>query len=76
MNIHVEKVKLIEWITKIQDSNTIEKLLKIRNETSKDWWSELSDEFEKNEIELGLGDLEQDITIDHLEAKKLYEKYL
>jgi hypothetical protein len=34
MNIHAEKLKLIEWIAKVQDSKTIEKLLKIRNKNS------------------------------------------
>ncbi len=75
MNLHAEKIKLIEWITRIQDFKTIEKLLKIRNESPTDWWDELS-EFERKEIELGLKDLEDGNTIEHIEVKKLYEKYL
>ncbi|MCF8296267.1 MAG: hypothetical protein K9J13_01875 [Saprospiraceae bacterium] len=75
MNIHAEKLKLIEWIAKIQDFNTIEKLIKIRNKNPNDWWDELS-EFEKTEIQLGIDDIEQGNTIDHSEVKKLYEKYL
>lgn len=75
MNIQAEKLKLIEWIAKIQDSQTIEKLLRIRNENSYDWWDELSD-YEKKEIELGLEDIHQGKTVDHSEVKKLYEKYL
>ncbi|MFC2110950.1 hypothetical protein ACFLQ5_00705 [Bacteroidota bacterium] len=75
MNIHAEKIKLIEWITKIQDFSTIETLIKIRNKNPNDWWDELS-ELEKNEIQLGLNDIEKGDTIDHSEVKKLYEKYL
>jgi hypothetical protein len=75
MNIHAEKIKLIEWIARIQDFNTIEKLINIRNKEALDWWDDLS-EFERNEIELGLKDVEQGNTIKHSEAKKLYEKYL
>lgn len=75
MNIQAEKLKLIEWIAKVQDLNTIEKLLKVRNENPYDWWDELS-EYEKKEIELGIADIEQGKTVDHQEVKKLYEKYL
>ena len=49
MNIQAEKLKLIEWIAKVQDFKTIEKLLKIRNENSYDWWDELTD-YENKEI--------------------------
>ena len=75
MNIQAEKLKLIEWIAKVQDFKTIEKLLKIRNENSYDWWDELTD-YEKKEIELGLADIEQGNTVDHSAVKKIYEKYL
>jgi len=75
MNIHAEKLKLIEWIAKVQDFKTIEKLLKIRNENSYDWWDELTG-YEKTEIELGLADIDNGNTVDHPEVKKLYEKYL
>lgn len=75
MNIQAEKLKLIEWITKVQDFKTIEKVLKIQNEDSSDWWDELTD-FEKKEIELGLADIEQGNTVEHSEARKIYEKYL
>lgn len=75
MNIQAEKLKLIEWITKVQDFKTIEKVLKIRNEEPYDWWDDLTD-YEKKEIELGLADIEQGNTVDHSEVRKLYEKYL
>ena len=63
MNIHAEKLKLIEWITKI------------RNKNPNDLWDELS-ETEKNEIQLGINDIEQGNTVEHSEVKNLYEKYL
>ncbi len=73
MNIQAKKYKLIKWITNIQDSKLIDKLVKIADET--DWWDEIS-EPEKTSIEKGLKDLEEEKVIYHSEAKKIYEKYL
>ena len=75
MNTYVEKLKLIEWITKIQDSKVIEKLISVHKEYETDWWNEIS-EAEKQEIEIGLKDLDEGRTVDHSEVKKLYEKHL
>lgn len=75
MNTYIEKLKLIEWITKIQDSKVIEKLISVHKEYETDWWDEIS-ESERHEIELGLKDFEEGRTVDHSEVKKLYEKYL
>jgi len=73
MNIQAKKYKLIEWITNIQDSKLIDKLVKIANES--DWWDEIS-EAEKTSIEKGLKNLEEGKAVYHSEAKKVYEKYL
>ena len=77
MNIQAEKLNLIEWITKLNDSSVIEKLRKIRDEysKSKDWWDELTKE-EIESIERGLKDIEQGRVHSHETAKKLYEKFL
>ncbi|HHJ09917.1 MAG TPA: hypothetical protein ENK25_03390 [Bacteroidetes bacterium] len=73
MNIQSEKLKLIEWITRIQDSSIIDKLLKVKEEL--DWWNEISQD-EKDSIEKGLQDVKSGKTHQHADAKKLYEKYL
>lgn len=75
MNTNLEKLKLIEWITKIQDSKVIEKLISVHKEYETDWWNEIS-ETEKQEIEIGLKDFDEGRTVDHSEVKKLYEKHL
>jgi hypothetical protein len=75
MNTYVEKLKLIEWITKIQDSKVIEKLISIHKEYETDWWDEIS-ESERQEIEAGLKDFKEGRTVDHAEVRKLYEEYL
>ena len=73
MNIQSEKLKLIEWITRIQDNSIIEKLLKVKEES--DWWDEISQE-EKKSIEKGLQDVKDGKIHQHADVKKLYEKYL
>jgi hypothetical protein len=75
MNIQAEKLKLIAWITKVQDAKTIEKINQIHDEDACDWWDDLTD-YEKMEIELGLSDIEKGNTTDHSEVRKIYEKYL
>jgi len=75
MNIYAEKIKLIEWITQINDVVVLDKLLQFRSKNHADWWDELND-YEKDELNLGLKDLTEGNTIDHSEARKLYEKYL
>ncbi len=73
MNIQSEKLKLIEWITRVQDNAIIEKLLRVKEEA--DWWDEISIE-ERESIERGLSDIKKGKTHQHSSAKKLYEKYL
>jgi len=75
MNINVQKDRLIEWITQIEDTIVLEKLLEIQRTNQKDWWDDLS-EHEKNEIGLGLKDLEEGNIVEHSRARKLYERYL
>lgn len=75
MNVYAEKLKLIEWITQITDTGILDKLVEFQRKSQSDWWDGLSD-MEKNEIELGLKDLDDGNTVDHAEARKLYERYL
>ena len=77
MNIQAEKLGLIEWIAKLNDSKVIEKLKHIHDEYTKssDWWDELSVD-EKESIERGLADIEAGRVHSHETAKKIYEKYL
>jgi hypothetical protein len=77
MNIHIEKLGLIEWITGLNDLAIIEKLKKIQieNAQSSDWWDELSTN-EKESIERGMKDIEEGRVIPHETVRKKYEKYL
>ncbi len=77
MNIHIEKLDLIEWISKLNDISVIEKIKKIRMSyiQSADWGDTLTKE-EIESIEEGLKDLEEGRVHSHETAKTIYEKYL
>jgi len=77
MNIQAEKLGLIAWIARLNDSSVIEKLKRIYEENSQtsDWWNEISI-LEKESIEKGLKDIEEGNVHSHDTARKVYEKYL
>ena len=77
MNIQTEKLDLIEWISKLNDTSIIDKLRQVKEDysNSKDWW----DALEKEEIESinrGLKDFEEGRIHSHETARKIYEKYI
>jgi hypothetical protein len=77
MNIQAEKLGLIEWIARLNDSSVIEKIKRIHDDYSKsaDWWDEISIA-EKESIDRGLMDISNGKVHSHETAKKIYEKYL
>ena len=77
MNIQTEKLNLIEWISKLNDTTIIDKLRKLKDDysKSKDWWDTLKKE-EIDSINRGLKDFEEGRTHSHDTARKVYEKYL
>ena len=77
MNIQLEKLGLIEWIARLNDSRMIEKLKNLKEEyvDSKDWWDQLTKE-EIESINRGLKDIEEGRVHSHESARKAYEKYL
>jgi len=73
MRIETIKLELIEWLSRLEDNDTIE-YLKIVKDTrlgNKDWWDDLSEE-QKAGIERGLNDIDQGRTISHDEVKNKY----
>ena len=77
MNIQSEKLNLIEWISRLNDSSMIENLRTIMDNysKSKDWYDDLNDA-ELESINRGLKDIQEGRLHSHEEAKKIYEKYL
>ncbi|ALO17204.1 hypothetical protein L21SP5_03598 [Salinivirga cyanobacteriivorans] len=77
MNIQSQKLDLIEWISKLNDSSVIEKLRSIKENyaKSKDWYADLNDE-ELASINRGLQDIKEGRLNSHDSAKQIYGKYL
>lgn len=60
------KLELIEWLSKLEDPETIEylKIVKDSKNSNKDWWNDLSDS-EKAGIARGLNDIQNEQTVAH-----------
>ncbi len=69
------KIELIQWLTTLDDKSLIQKILDLRNNQSKDWWSDISDA-EKISLKKGISDADSGKLISHSEARKVYEKWL
>jgi len=71
LNVQNAKIELIQWLTTVEDTDMLKKLLEFRNSST----YELS-EAERKSVEEGLEDLKNGEVIPHAEAKKIYEKWL
>ncbi len=74
-NIQNIKIELIQWLTTLEDSSIIQKILDLRKNNTNDWWEELSKE-ERKSIEQGLSDAEEGKFVPQSEVRKVYEKWL
>lgn len=74
MGYDAVKLELIEWLTKLEDSETIEylKIVKDSRENDHDWWNDLSSE-QKRSIERGLKDIDEGRITPHEEVVKKYD---
>jgi len=75
LNIQNKKLELIQWLSTIEDSSIIEKIMELRNQESIDWWNSIS-ENEKQSIEKGLEDAKAGKLNPHTDARNLYKKWL
>ena len=70
-----KKLELIQWLSTIEDTLLIEKIMDLRKKESKDWWSSISNN-EKESIDLGLKVAESKKLNSHSKARELYKKWL
>ncbi len=70
-----KKIKLIQWLSTLNDQSIIEKIMRLREDEKSDWWDEIS-EAEKNSIEKGIKDANEGKVKSHTEIRKSYEKWL
>ena len=73
MGLEAIKLELIEWLTKLDDQDTINYLKVVKDSSSddSDWWNTLSDN-QKQGIEAGLKDIEEGRVTDHEDVKRKY----
>lgn len=75
IDIQNKKIELIQWLTTLEDSSIIQKIIDLRKNESEDWWSECS-EAEKKSISDGILDANNGNLKPNSEAQKIYGKWL
>ena len=75
MNIQNTKIELIQWLTTLEDSSLIQKILELKESETKDWWNEISIA-ERKSIERGIADADEGKLKPNSEALKIYGKWL
>ncbi len=70
-----KKIKLIQWVSTLEDNVIIEKLFQFRKAATKDWWETTSEE-ERTSVIKGIEDADKKKLKPHSSARKLYEKWL
>lgn len=68
------KLELIQWLAKLEDSETLDylKIVKDSRETHSDWWHDLTDD-QKSGIARGLADIDAGRIHSHEEVMLKYE---
>ena len=74
MDIQAEKLQLIEWLARLNNTATLKRFLTLKKEQEKDWWDLLSIE-EKSEIEEGLAQADRGEVVPHKEVMAKYKKW-
>lgn len=75
LNLQNKKLALIQWLSTLENSTIIEKIMDLRQQEHKDWWNFISED-KKDAIEKGLVDAEAGNLHLHSKAKMLYKKWL
>jgi len=75
LSLENKKIELIQWLSTLNDSSLIDKLMKLREKEKKDWWNEISAR-EKESIEKGIQDADNGKLTSHSNVKGIYEKWL
>ena len=73
MRLEAIKLELIEWLTKLEDNDTINylKIVKDSRINKNDWWNDLT-AVQKQGIQKGLKDIEEGRVVSHEEVKRKY----
>ncbi|MFN5794425.1 MAG: hypothetical protein ACK455_06490, partial [Bacteroidota bacterium] len=74
LNLLSKKLELIQWLSSVEDSDIIAKIMDLRKKENKDWWNSIS-ESEKEAIEKGIKDANSGKLNPHSKARSIYEKW-
>ena len=74
MNIETTKLELMHLLLQTQQESLLAKLKKVFEEERVDWWNEISLE-EKQEIETGIKQADNQETIAHKQVMKRFEEW-
>jgi predicted transcriptional regulator len=74
MDIQAEKLQLIEWLARLNNTTVLKRFISLKKEEEKDWWDQISAE-EKREIEEGLMQADHGETTPHKEVMDQYTKW-
>ncbi len=74
MDIQAEKLQLIEWLARLNNTATLKRFITLKKEQEKDWWDLLSKE-EKSEIEEGLAQADRGEVVSHKDVMAKYKKW-
>lgn len=75
MDIHLEKLKLIQWLIEVRDKSIIKEFIALKELKETNGWDEISPE-EKAEIEEGLAQADRGEVVPHEEVMAKYKKWL
>ena len=75
INFQNKKIELIQWLSTLEDTTLIDKLMKLSIQEKTDWWNETLIEEQKS-IEKGIEDADSGKLTSHSNVKKVYEKWL
>lgn len=74
MDILSEKLQLIEWLAKLNNTSVIKEFIALKKKKEKDWWSEISMQ-EQNEILEGLAQADRGEVVPHEQVMQLFKKW-
>ncbi len=75
MDIQAKKIELIQWLSTVDDTAVINKVIALMKHENSDWWNSI-DKKEKAAIEKGLQDAEKGKLNPNSKARDLYAKWL
>jgi len=73
-DIQTEKLKLIEWLAGLNDSDTLQKIIHLKQANDADWWETISKE-ERSEIEEGIAQADRGELTPHADVMAKYNKW-